>query len=239
MKTVFYDLKRVKIYLILFSLLSFIMISFFWNRDTSNYNIGVFSYYFFGMNYLGMLYIISRLYIDDFQTGAIKNLYVSSGSIGKILIRRICSSMAIGLVFFLLSQVNVIISYTKLGSVFELYKFFKLSVNMMFIYLFVAILIASYVGLIAYVISNCQRAYLVAILPPSLLHYFLPFILFLTQSSMDNYWRKMLEYLPNGLIIQWANMWNITLVQFIALIIWVIIFVILTILITSHKELSN
>lgn len=239
MKTVFYDLKRVKIYLVSFTILSFIMISFFWKRGTSNYNVGVFSYYFFGMNYLGMLYIISRIYIDDFQTGAIKNLYVATGSVRKILIRRLFSSMAIGLVFFLVSQVNVIISYNKLGNEFELYGFFKTSVNMMVIYLFVAILMASYVGLISYAISKCQMAYITAILPPLLLHYFLPFILFLTKSSTNSYWRKIIEYLPNSFIIQWVNVWNVTLIQCITLVIWVIIFVSSTILIASHKELSN
>lgn len=237
MKTIFYDLKRVKIYLISFIILSFIMISFFWKRDISNYNVGVFSYYFFGVNYLGMLYIISKLYIEDFQTGAIKNLYVSTGSTPKILSRRLFSSVAIGFVFFLLSQINVLISYNKLDKAFEINEFIKSSLSMMAVYLLVAILISSYVGLISYVFSNNRRAYIAAILPPALLQYILPFILFITKYSANAFCRKMIEYSPNGLIIAWANTWNVSFTQFVVFVIWGAIFLLATLLISTRKDL--
>lgn len=239
MKTIFYDLKRVKIYLISFIILSFIMISFFWKRDISNYNVGVFSYYFFGVNYLGMLYIISRLYIEDFQTGAIKNLYVFTGSIQKIISCRLFSSIAIGFAFFLVSQVNVVISYNKLDKVFKLTEFLNSSLSMMAVYLLIAILVSSYVGLISYAFSNCKRAYIVAILPPALLHYVLPFILFITKSSADAFWRKMIEYSPNGFIIAWANIWHISLMQFMVFVIWVTIFLLASLLISRRKDLLS
>lgn len=239
MKTILYDLKRSMTYLISFAALSFILISFFWQRDTSNYNLGVFSYYFFWMNNLGMLYIISRLYIDDFQTGAIKNLYVAASSIGKILSRRLLSSMAIGFIFFLFSQINVIISYEKLDKAFEITDFLRLSFNMMFIYMLVAIMIGSYAGLISYAVSNHRRAYILAILPPALLHHFLPLILLLTKFSTGAYWRKALEYLPNSLIITWVNTWNVTLTQCIGFLIWVLMFVSSSIIISNHKDLLS
>ncbi|MDD7305150.1 MAG: hypothetical protein PUG67_01030 [Peptoniphilaceae bacterium] len=237
MKTIFYDLKRVKIYLISFIILSFIMISFFWSRDLSNYNVGVFSYYFFAMNYFGMLCIISRLYIEDFQTGAIKNLYVCAGSIKKIISQRLLSSIAIGFVIFLSSQVNVVISYNKLSKIFELNEFIKSSLSMLVVYLLVTILISSYIGLISYAFSNYKRAYIAAILPPALLHYIFPFVLLITSSYADTFLRKTIEYLPNGLIITWANMWNVNLTQFLVFVIWVAIFLLLTMLISSRKDL--
>lgn len=239
MKRVFYDLKRNMTYLILFSILSFIMISFFWQRDISKYDVSMFNYYFFGVNYLGMLYIISRLYIEDFKTGAIKNLYVATLSNIKILKIRMISSISVGFIFFLLSQINVIISYEKLGKVFEVVKLLKLSFFMMCIYCLVAILIASYVGLISHAISNNRRAYIIAMFPPLLLHYFLPFILFLNQSKGNFYLNKMLQYIPNGLIIRWTNTWEISLLQFIIFLMWVFVFFVATILIANHKDLSN
>lgn len=237
MKTIFYDLKRVKIYLISFIILSFIMISFFWKRDISNYNVGVFSYYFFAINYLGMLYIFSRLYIEDFKTGAIKNLYVSAGSTKKIICYRLLSSIVIGFVFFLISQINVLISYNKLDKVFEINEFIKSSLSMMVIYLLIAILISSYVGLISYVFSNHRRAYIAAIIPPALLHYIMPFIFFITKSSADAFWRKMIEYLPNSLIITLVNTWNISLMQFVVFVSWVAIFILITLSISTRKDL--
>lgn len=221
MKTLKYDMKKNIIPLLGSLVLSFIFISFFWRRDLSNYNVATFGYYYFLANNLCMLYIIANLYIEDFKYGAIKNLYVFSKSLIKLIGKRLGSSLVIGSIFYIFSQINVLISYAKLQLSFGYFEFIGLSIRMLVIYLLIAAFIASYVGFVANISDNHRLTYIIAIVLPLIIQYFIPLAIFASQNSNSGLLKVILKFIPNSSIFSWTSTWVITNTEFILFAVWI------------------
>ncbi|QTE69797.1 hypothetical protein [Aristaeella hokkaidonensis] len=208
MKTVLYDLKRNYKAIGIFCLFSFVVIAQFWRRDLRSYSVAVLNYYFFWTSFIGMMVVITNLHMEDFRSGAIKELYVFIESGWKLIARRLLSVICVAGIFYLPALINQTIGIQKLKKVDPSLVEGTYALNLLVIYMGAAVFLSAYVMLIAYSVRSYKKAYFIAVLPPLVLNYLLPFII--TQGQLDENGplgmvSKILKKTPNGIITVWSQ----------------------------------
>lgn len=219
-----YEFKKNKISIILTMLFSFIIITLFWRRNPQNYTLERFQYYYFLGAHIGMLVVTTRMFTEDFRCGAIKILFTSAYTRFEVFLLRLLTTPIIAFVFFLGSQIVSIGSIIRLDGTFKLNILLEYLPNIFFIYVLASIMIGAYVGFVTYYLQEHKKVYVVAILVPMVMHYFLPFILFLSTFNKNEFLIEIIDLLPTKLLINWSTSWSVTQNELIIFLIWIIIF---------------
>lgn len=225
LKIATYELKKNKISIILTLLFSLFLITLFWRRNPKNYTMEWFQYYYFLGAHLGTLVVTTRIFAEDFKCGAIKVLFTGAYTRFEIFLLRLFTISIIAFVFFLGSQV------VSIGSIIRLYGTFKLSIlleylpNILYIYILVSLLIGAYIGFMTYLFQEQKKVYIATVLLPMVMHYFLPFILFLSTLNNNGFLIKIIDVLPTKILINWSTSWSVTQNELITFIIWIMLFV--------------
>lgn len=235
MKVIYYEIKKVISLLLLFLLISVIVMSIFWQRDVTRYTIQMYNHYYFWISNVGIIYLISKIYIQDFRYNTIRNLLVISESISKLNVIRILNAVAIGVVFFIGSQFITIVSIYKLNSILSTAQILSSALNMLIIYILISITSASYVNLIAYFIKNYKTSYILSIIPPLMINHFLPLVVILLKKE-NSFISKLIDITPSKIILDLTTTWTISLQQLSILFVWIILLYILQFLVVKNRE---
>ncbi len=223
MKWSFYEIYKNKIFILITFVLSIFFVSLFWRRNPVNYTIARYNYYYFFVASVGMLFISTRIFTNDIKTGVIKTLFTGKLSRMNIFFKRLINTLSVAVIFFLGSQVISVISMYRLYNKFDFNLLITSFIPTLSIYILNMCIISLYVCIISYSFKNQKQIYVLTILIPMIIRYFIPLLMFLSKKNSTKIFSNVLSVFPTTILINWSNSWEITLTQLFIFVAWLII----------------
>ncbi len=223
MKHVIYlELKKVRVPLLVFMLLSYVGMNVVWRRDQSVYTLQLYNRFYYMFAHAGMVFCIAKIYLQDFKLRTIRQLKVLSSSKRKLNRIRMCNAMAIGFVFFVGSFIVMNRSLHILNKFTYVVFSAKDAFSVLGIYLIVSVLIALYVNFIGYLFKDVKLAYQIAVLLPLISNQLIPLAV-LSESSMSKVMNLVVQNSPSAILFRLTSSWVMGIREICLLGFWAIV----------------
>lgn len=219
-------------------LIALFYVSIWISRKPKSFSAENYQFEFFRVVLFILIYYSSAILSKEFKFGTAKALFTGTFTRVEILIEKLLVIMELGVFFGLFSRLlNIAVIYRITGSVKMSDILNENIFYTIIIYLLISLVIGSF-GLLISVITGSQNSSLVYnFILFGVFQYFMPLFMILNSKDSLSILDKVITKLPNYIIFTWAEFWQFTNMEVLAMLIYGSLFFIPSIFLISRKNL--